>query len=387
MKVSKTFCAYPFVHQYLAIDRSVSVCCYNPNSYQSDKNQSLIQSFNSEKMNSLRESMLLGEKNSMCHHCYDLEDKGMTSPRQLETKVWEDYYSKQLEKNIIKFKNNELLNPISHDIRFSNKCALKCKTCIPVNSSSINVENKQIQNSLPKKLKSLSMFSTPDDQNKNQVEDIPINKDTTWITLVGGEPLIEEKNTKLLQKAIELKIDPVIVINTSMARKNNKLFEILKNFSKVNYVVSLDGIGKVNDYIRSGSQFDEVYENINASRHNISGFNTVVSMYNIFKIREILEWVMNNFPNKKHFINLCVDHSPTELKNLPYILRQSAIQECKKLYENYKNPQILDIATFLEENNYSETGFEQFIEFTKFIDGIRGDNILDVEPRYAPYFA
>lgn len=366
---------------------SVSVCCYNPQSYQSDKNQSLIQSFNSEKMNSLRKAMLLGERNTMCQHCYDLEDKGISSPRELETKIWEDNFSKQFQKNIDKFKNNELLNPISHDIRFSNKCALKCKTCIPFNSSSINIENKQIENNLPTNLKSLPMFSISSNQDTNQVEYIPINKETTWITLVGGEPLIEDKNTELLEKALKLEIDPVIIINTSMARKNNKLIQLLKNFTKVNYMVSLDGVGKVNDYIRSGSHFEEVVENIEISRNYVTGFNTVISMYNIFKVREIVEWVYNNFSDKKHFVNLCVDHSPTEIKNLPYQLRQQVIDECKQLYKEYSNPQILNIATFLEQYNYSEIGFTQFIEFTKFIDRIREDNLLDIEPRYAPYFA
>jgi len=385
LKVSETFCAYPFVHQHLQMNGKVSVCCYNPSSYQSsDHNLTHKNQFNSNIMNAIRKAMLEGKRHSACNHCYDLEDRGITSPRQIETSFWqEDHLVKSLEENIDITKRKLPLHPISHDIRFSNTCSLKCRTCIPSNSSAINAENHKFN--FP--TKTFPMFSAIENQNTNEVDSIPISEKTKWIYLVGGEPLVEEKNTNLLEKVSKLDIDPVIVINTSMARKNNKLKEVLKNFTKVNYIVSIDAYGKLNDYIRSGSQWENVVENLNSfDPKEIGGFNTVISMYNVHQITPIIEWVARNYPNKHHFISRAIDHKPTELQNVPHIMREKIINECLSLFSQYKHHGLQDIATFLSENNYSETGFQQFIEFTKELDQRRKESIIDAEPLWSPYF-
>lgn len=384
MKVSNTFCAYPFVHQYLELSSKVSVCCYNPEGRQANGGD-LISQFNSPRMNKLRRDMLDGKRNPICNHCYNLEDRGITSPRQFETKTWTSRkFYKILQEHIDLSERNLPLHPISHDVRFSNKCALKCKTCIPENSSSINAENHKFKSNL----KEFSMFTPIQNQNKNKVDDIPISKKTRWIYLVGGEPLVEEKNTQLLEKVVELKIDPVIVINTSMARKNNKLKNILQNFTNVNYIISIDAYGKLNDYIRSGSEWETVVENLNSIPTNqISGFNTVVSMYNIHRLRNIVEWIGTHYPDKHHFISRAVYHQPTELYNVPYLIRSSIIKECIDLFSQYKHHGLQDVATFLKENNYSEKGFQKFIEFTKILDERRNESIHDAEPLWSPYFA
>lgn len=335
-------------------------------------------------MNAIRQSMIEGKRHKACNHCYHLEDRNIKSPRQIESAIWlTNFLKDSLEENINLAKQNLPLRPISHDVRFSNTCSLKCRTCIPGNSSAINAENhkfKSFTNIFP-------MFNAIENQNTNKVDDIPISKKTEWIYLVGGEPLVEEKNTQLLEKVAKLNIDPVIVINTSMARKNNKLKDILKNFTKVNYVVSIDAYGKLNDYIRSGSQWENVVENLNSfDLREISAFNTVISMYNVYQIRPIVEWIATNYPNKHHFISRAVDHKPTELQNVPYLMRESIIQTCLDLYQKYKHHGLQDVATFLNEQNYSESGFRQFVEFTNELDKRRKETIHDAEPLWSTYF-
>lgn len=363
----------------------VSLCCYNPSSYQSSNHdEQPITQFNSNIMNSIRQSMIDGDRHELCNHCYNLEDKGIRSPRQIETFFWmENYLIKSLEENVELAKKNLPLSPISHDIRFSNTCSLKCRTCVPSNSSSINAENRRFA----PLSKDFPMFFSIENENKNQVNLIPISEKTKWIYLVGGEPLVEEKNTELLEKVAKLNIDPVIVINTSMARKNNKLKDILSNFTNVNYVVSIDAYGKLNDYIRSGSNWENVIENLSSfNPKEISGFNTVVSMYNINQIRPIVEWISTNYPNRYHFISRAVDHRPTEIQNIPYILREKIIEEYLDLYQQYKHDGLKDVATFLSQKNYTEIGFQQFVEFTKELDKRRNESINDVEPMWIPYF-
>ena len=58
---------------------------------------------------------------------------------------------------------------------------------------------------------------------------------------------------------------------------NEKLVELLKSFKDVVLIISLDGIGKVHEYIRPGCDFNLVESNITKFRDD--GINVLVSRY------------------------------------------------------------------------------------------------------------
>ena len=131
-KTSKTFCPLPFVHLYAQPSGHVKPCCIAETIYTHNlNNETIDEVFNSEEMKKLRVDMLNGERNKLCDICYLAEDRGEVSARQ----------------GFLEPQNNEFEIPETTDgevplefqyidIRFSNQCNFKCRTCCHDFSSS-----------------------------------------------------------------------------------------------------------------------------------------------------------------------------------------------------------------------------------------------------------
>ena len=390
-----SFCSLPFTHQYRNTNGEIALCCDNAfNVLEKTSQESMLDVFNSHRMNSLRNMMLNGERSSDCAVCYKMEDKGLYSPRQRANEWWYNREPSALDDQITKFQNDETLTPVSLDIRFSSKCALKCRTCNPHNSSTIAAEvNTFRENKLniPVSIDQEYFLEHTTRPAPWTAQEVPLSPNLKVLNIVGGEPLIEEENNNLLERVAELNADPEIRINTSFARKNNKLKEIIKNFNHVLFIVSLDGIGSLNDYIRHGSNFQEVLENIELNRENLCAFNTTVSIYNVLYLADIIEYISENYPNTYHLINLTSNHSPTELHNTPPEFRNIIIEKLeqiksKKLNTIIELTELDNVINVLKQDNFNTDSFQKFIDFTRFIDQQRGELIGNIVPDYNKYF-
>lgn len=392
---SASFCSLPFTHQYRNTNGELALCCDNAfKVLGKDSQETMLDVFNSERMNILRDKMLRGERSSDCAICYKMEDQGLYSPRQRANEWWTSREPIALVDQITEFKNNRKLTPVSLDIRFSSKCALKCRTCNPHNSSTIAAEvNSFRENKLtiPISIDQEYFLEHTTRPEPWTAQEVPVSSDLKVLNIVGGEPLIEEENNNLLELIASLGADPEIRINTSFARKNNKLREIIKNFNHVLFIVSLDGIGNLNDYIRHGSSFQEVVENIELNRENLCAFNTTVSVYNVLYLDEIIEYISEHYPNTYHLINLTSNHSPTELHNTPPEFRPEIIAKLeqiknKKLNTIIESTEIDNVINVLKQDNFNSENFQKFIDFTRLLDEQRGEQLGNIIPDYNKYF-
>jgi hypothetical protein len=87
------------------------------------------------------------------------------------------------------------------------------------------------------------------------------------IYFAGGEPLISEHHYTILDELIKRKQDPLLRYSTNLSKityKNRNIFDYWSHFTNVTLFVSLDGLGKVGEYIRSGLQTDLFIENAKA---------------------------------------------------------------------------------------------------------------------------
>jgi hypothetical protein len=388
--LGNSFCALPFVHQHLTMTGETKVCCdsYHFEDFISEHTQDMLAEFNNPIMQDIRNKMLAGEFPRHCRDCYQQEAISTESPRTRSNQWWFNNKPELVNTNIELHRNNKPLTPVGLDIRFSSRCALKCRTCNPFSSSTIMNEVNKLED-IPNSLSTMFFYRKTQGYTNNTAEMVPVDKNLSRLNLVGGEPLIEDKNIELLEKILNLNIDPEIIINTSMARKNNKLVNILKNFTNVCYVVSIDATGKLNDYIRHGSNFETVCENVdNIPRNQLGAFNTTVSMYNIFNLPSMIEFINKTWRGKLHFLNYTSNHEPTELKNIPLDMRP----DIKELWAKVSdvNTVTLDnlkgLSSMLNEDNYTTQGFQQFKEYTIYTDKLRGEDIAIAEPAWAEYF-
>lgn len=382
-KESKTLCSIPFVHQEKHFHNQHNICCYSNKRQSFNEDDNSFQSFNSKKMFYIRNKMLQGERPEECFECYNQEDAGLTSPRQRETQGWlaSRNFEEALIQNINKFINNEAIIPISYDLRYSNTCTLKCRMCNPYSSSSINAENKKLTNLWSEKFQYVN--------NPRTNHEIVVDKNIKKIYLAGGEPLIEPYNLLFLKDLSEKNPDVKLIISTSLNNISDDIYNILNRFTNLLLVVSIDGIDKLNNYIRHGSNWESIIKNIDCLKKHEIMFATTASLYNILDIPNIIAFFKEEYPQLCHSIFMVNNEEELFVENLPMELRPQCIEDLEITLQSAP-PCTIDGLTnlikTLKINNFDATKFSNFIRYTKILDNSRSESILDVQPKYKKYF-
>ena len=378
-----SFCVLPFIHQEKKFNGSYHICCYGDQLQSDVLNDSSLGCFNSEKMSTIRLAMLNGIKHDACKSCYQQEENNISSPRLRENVTWANWKETNavIEKSINKFVNQQVMHPISYDLRYSNTCTLKCRMCNSSSSSALNAEYKKLKSEWPEK------FWTIDNPRINH--ELELTDDIIKIYLAGGEPLVEPYNLELLEKLVVHNTNVSLLINTSLNIVTDRFLQVLNKFKNLTLVVSIDGTDRVNDYIRHGSNFNTVIENIKKLQHHNLMFSTCVSMYNIFNISNLVKFINQQFPNATHGIHLVNDIPEIFVDNIPIEYRTSLIidlESCLDKLSDFTRTGIQNIITVLKQNNYDANNFQGFIKYTTILDNARNESVTQIIPQLRKYF-
>lgn len=311
IKFSKTHCPLP----YMAVDvfnKKFSPCCH--------VNKELFSSYltiedyyQSKELKILQNNLASGFKDPCCNECWKNEDAGIMSMRQ---SVLQDRSFQANKINQIK-------------LHTGNTCNLACMMCFP---SISNTWNKLwINSQYPEEfVKEGHEHYDQQIENyiKNHIDDI------LFIETLGGEPLMSKQFINLLEWIINSgrakNITIYIITNLTFLPKS--LVAILKHFKKIVLTVSIEGIGRVNDYIRWGSNFEKINENIKIALKK--GFDIgllpTASSLNLHRLNEIFIYadslkipVMN--------ISIVKGWSSLHPINLPEYLHNRVVDKFKKL--------------------------------------------------------
>ena len=343
MTDNQNFCYAPWTHIYTNPDGRLLPCCLyvdNNTEFPNLNDTPLEDALNHPRMIKLRQEFLEGKDPAGCFRC--------KTQSTIAHKTYRDKMN-----NFGKEANPELkpdgtldladFDPTFLDIRFGNLCNLKCRTCSPTFSSSIAVEHNKISGANNQILFSL---------NNNTIDTIFSKLDSVkHIYLAGGEPLIEENNYVLLNKLIERNLKPSLLYNTNLTNikfKNKNLTDLWQHFPDVEIIVSLDGYGPVNDYIRFGSDYEQIIQNIltikEQNPHVKFIINAVASIMSMRSIPDLFKDLVSRgicSPAKTGF-SIC--HDPEEFD--PTVLSIESKKEIAELFEEY-------IQWFSDKNKYS----------------------------------
>ncbi len=402
-KSNKSFCILPFIHTHLNTEGDVFPCCVG---WKPDrgtrigfiKDNTLEELFNNPQMKQLRLDMVAGKRRpDFCEPCYQFEDNGFYSARNGNNKDFEEVQ----DKIVSEMHEDGYLDPkiISWDIRFSNLCNLKCRTCGSIYSSSWVQENEQFGTPTVGRLNSVPEGTDP---LENQYENVE------KIYFAGGEPLIMPEHFNTLRKLIDSDRAKHVklVYNTNMTKlnyNNNDLVSYWKEFKQVVLGMSIDAIGERAEYIRNGVPWNTIESNIRkiaeisrqypSISHHIS---PTVSIMNVYTLPEMHRYFIdNNLVSSPNQIILNILLGPTyfELKNLPDYLKE----EVKQLYRNHmewlktKNTEqrIIDlfesVITYIDKPA-SMDDVKAFVEKTKELDKRRKQNFETVFPEYSRWW-
>ena len=285
MSNSDTLCMAPWTHTYLSPQTERRMCCASREPAQSFEQyidtstgtgiyapMTLDEHWNSEHMRSVRKRMIAGETLPECEVCNN---------KLLNTDVYRSYFNQ-----LFGHKRDEIVNttdatgfttmkPVSWDYRFSNLCNFKYRTCGDMLSSSWESEERQYNMINYSNPKNNWMRSEVRDQ-INKFQDTQIEQEFAQaveehrveeVYWVGGEPLMFEQHWRYMKRIIELGDGGQVYAryNTNLSRIDycgtNLYSDILCNIRDWQICASLDGTGRIGEYIRTGLNYDQFLTN------------------------------------------------------------------------------------------------------------------------------
>ena len=164
-----------------------------------------------------------------------------------------------------------------------NVCNLRCIMCNPKDSSALGQEYKKLG-----WMENQSGVYEDD----RILEDLHRFPNLKSVNLIGGEYFLAKKNLEILDFLIEKNIGARIVTNATIITDEH--LTKLKQISNLNIQISIDGIGKIYEFIRYPANWTQVNSNItrlkkellNASIH----FNAVIQPLSIQYIDQLLDY-------------------------------------------------------------------------------------------------
>jgi sulfatase maturation enzyme AslB (radical SAM superfamily) len=253
-----------------------------------------------------------------------------------------------------------------------------CRTCNPEWSSLLEKENQTLK--IFNKIE--YQYAGFDHVNIGNIEKLYV---------AGGEPTIMPELYKFLEDCIEKKETTFeIHLNTNAVVLTKQFKLLLKHFNNVIFIISVDGYGLVNQYIRWPTKWEKLIDNIDYlyNQGHCIGVNLVVSIYSISSLYSTIDFLSSRY--KKISIGLCpVDFKDNILS--PYLFPNkeliiSNLEKIKKL-DMYNNDLVLKskIDEYLDyfENRHvlDLPKLAEFFEYNDKLDISRNVKLIDYIPK------
>jgi len=391
--ISPNMCIMPWIGLSTSTGGGIHPCCWMESLNYEKYRGSAKDYKKSEYLKNLKNQFLNGKWPKECAKCEKQEAMGNNSKRIRENHLW-------LQKN----KDwDSLPEDFSYiELRLSNVCNLGCISC---NSKSSSFLKKEIDKNGSEQYPDFhkSIYNTyidadllnpyPDDDIEEIFNMIGSN---SRVYISGGEPSLVKKSieqlTKLKDKGYNKTIN--LQFNSNFQTLNKEWFDILKDFQGEMWP-SIDGVGKVAEYVRYPSDWSKVSQNLKFFIEQCPHWKVrvcpTVSILNIFNLKELYEYVYNDiYENASDNIRLTLNnrvYSPNwlDIRNLPKKLKDIANNKLDHIETKYFKYEIKFNATFnyIDEvrkhlNYKPEIDFSETIKNLEKLDKIRNNSWKDV---------
>lgn len=389
-------CAYPWVHLSNVTNGMVQPCCQYTGFVNKDNGQpfylqkdSVEDIYTSTYFKNLRQEFREGKKPKGCINCWNNEEDGIVSKRQM--------YTNRLEQIGVEVDyNSEPSHPKEYQLVLNNSCNLKCRICNPEYSSSWMKEvNSYTTDDLSKIGKSSLNLIHGQVSSKDSIFLKDIDKWSPHLVALealGGEPLYSTAWYKL----IDYLIDNNYAKNITLSIVTNGTFfdekfivKLLDNFKFVSIGLSIDGMDKIYEYLRSNGDWNEVSKNIegyqnillNKDIHNFNlHFTYSVTWFNALQIGDFLDYIKVKTPNASVWLNVVrgpksftLESAPDKLK--PYI-KDSLIDVSTR--HKHQKADALGLVNFMYGNTRSKKTLQSFASEYTVLDKHRDINTEEV---------
>jgi organic radical activating enzyme len=379
------FCPAPWTNMYHHINNTTP-CHANKNTNNFGPDEYL----NSEWLKNLKQDFISNVVPESCKACKFREDQGLKSTRGA---MWG--YSNVGEEPDMDISQYTIDAPNKLrmiELRSTNLCNFKCRMCSADSSSDIAKEHQKF--SIPIYFNSQQMegsvFSSPELHIEELKKLCVVNDNLSKFVFTGGEPFLIKEYYDfmdfLIANNISKKIELQLYTNCSVY--NPKFINYLTQFDKVNFVMSIDGVGKTAEYQRHGTDWSIVKENIlkfNSLPFNIF-FNTAVTSYVLLDVSSLAKFLMELYNMNNGIQTKCysvgINH-PLHHRYMSADLKNEAIDQIDQAVEiltasNFKIfvTELQNIKKQLQDNDPEDD--YTFKNFTNDLDSKRNESFKDV---------
>jgi len=419
----KVFCNTPWYEAHIYWDGSLGICCQESHKLSTDpkyniRNMSLTEWFNSPPVRQFRKDILGNDLVDICSRCYYEADYSGTSRRHRSNQksviftkqAFSESFQQSPGYDHFKFssENNGLTNtfPIDLHIDLGNHCNLACKMCWP--GASTRVASQYVKWGIENSEQYLGVDWTRDSAVWNRFLDdlvkIPKLKN---IHFMGGETLLSPRFEQLVDRMIEeQRFDVCFSFVTNGTVYKPSLIEKLKQFERVGIEISIETATEHNDYIRQGSKFTEVLDNIKLYKQHCNNKVTVtirpaISALSIGKYYTLLEFCLIEKLLIKSLIVITPEYLnpeilPTTVKDLykgPYLKMLAKLNDLDisadynesdpNKYQFSIKQQVIQILRILDtKNTYSQLLIDDMLRWCNRWDNEFGFNIINMYPEF-----
>lgn len=395
----KHFCILPWIHFHAWPDGKVFPCCMADSNkpVANTSEESVIKMMNSEDFKALRLRMLNDEPSEVCQRCYDVELFGTWSLRQSQNTVRGvaslDLVDKtNTDGSIDDFKLKYM------DIRFSNICNMKCRSCGPSCSSLWAQEYKERHGEVMLRdrfgLTKIVVNNNEDDSFWEKL--LPYLDDVEEVYFAGGEVLITPEHYKILDYWLSIgKTNVKVTYTTNFSvfkYKDNNVLDYWRKFPRVEIYASLDAGGELAEYMRKGTIWSDIEQNAIMIKKEVPHvrfeITPTISIWNVHQFPKFhKEWIDKGLLSKTQEMRLNILTGPwfASILILPKAYKEAllpmyrAVMNDESYSINIRNAYRTVLNT-LKSGEENPGGIQEFFDFNAKLDAHRKENILEVIP-------
>ena len=386
---NRSHCGAAFNSLHLAIGGPVKPCCLFEGEIGNLTDSTLDEIWNGTPLRELRSKMCRGERDQNCRQCYEIEDAGGQSMRQ----------SINGNSSTDNVHTKEIALPTYLDIRLSNRCNLKCRTCGVDYSSRWFGDAQKLGWKTPSK--ALVETFGP---GKSAIETLePLFDTIEEINFAGGEPLLQEEQYVLIEELIRRNRRDVrlaYISNMTELRFGRKdILSLWSQFKDVSLLVSVDGHRELGELIRDGMSWARFAENVAKVRkicpHVKMRFNITVSVFNVHCLPDLCKCLsdIDGAADVPCHFNLVVDPSEYSVQILPADMKADVRRSLGAFALTYEDTprqskqemadEIRSVVNFMDGHDRSNE-IKQFREKALKLDKLRVEDTAATIPALAP---
>jgi organic radical activating enzyme len=399
---SETFCMLPWMHMHAFPDGRAYPCCladyWHP--VGDLRKNTMREVWNQDKYKQMRVNMLADKPCVECTKCYEQEQHGAFSMRNDANRNYG-----HMIKEIAQTKEDgthEEFKIRYWDIRFSNLCNFRCRSCGPIFSSNWYNDHVKLYGVAPDVLKR-PMERVEYAAGSETAMEVQMDEHVPYLEQVyfaGGEPLIMKEHYTLLEKLIAAgKTDIRLQYNTNfseMAFKDKHVFEYWKHFKNVSVGASLDGMGAQAELIRKGTDWEQTVSNRIAMKQQVPHVDfyvsaTITSMNVLHVLDFHKSWTDQGLIAAKDFnVNICQSPDWYRADIFPQWFKDEVITPAYQAHLAWLEPQdnlkratngFRSMLSFINGNDATQH-WDRFVKEVADLDRVRNEDFWTTFPEF-----